>query len=491
MKKNEVSLVKVEKPEYPENPPFDPDFLFPEYPFKGSEISFSPNYVYKGIRDTFRVLGFDASNYGKPQWNPLGVVIKPGQSVVLKPNFVMHENRAGHSIESVITNGSVLRAIVDYVLIALENSGEICIVDAPQYEADYEKILDITGTKQFVDELRKRTRVSIILADLRVEQAIEKDGLVVRRQRLKGDPKGYIAIDMGERSYFRGLRDKVTSLRGSDYDSAETVLHHNENRHEYLLSKTIMSADVFINVPKLKTHRKTGVTLCLKNLIGINGDKNWIPHYRLGGPRSGGDEHSTENVLRDIECVIKDKFKSYVFGAGPVGLLMSRIIRKAQKSIVACTDYFDIRGGSWYGNDTLWRSILDLNHILLYADKSGCLQNSMQRKYLAIIDGIIGGQGDGPYHTESAFSGCVITGMNPVSVDLVAIQFMGLDYKKIPKVRYALDSDSFGHYEKPQYELHTNDEGWKDRLSSGKSCVSFKPAFSWKGHIELNTAENH
>ena len=58
--------------------------------------------------------------------------------------------------------------------------------------------------------------------------------------------------------------------------------------HEYLISRSAMDADVFINLPKLKTHKKVGVTLSLKNLVGINGDKNYLPHFCIGTPAEGG-----------------------------------------------------------------------------------------------------------------------------------------------------------------------------------------------------------
>ena len=54
------------------------------------------------------------------------------------------------------------------------------------------------------------------------------------------------------------------------------------------MSKTILGADLVINCLKMKTHKKAGVTLSMKNLIGINGDKNWLPHYRTGFASQGG-----------------------------------------------------------------------------------------------------------------------------------------------------------------------------------------------------------
>src|SRR5438045_9670723 len=51
-----------------------------------------------------------------------------------------------------------------------------------------------------------------------------------------------------------------------------------------------MDADVFINLPKLKTHKNVGLTCALKNLVGINANKNWLPHQTEGTPDQGGDQ---------------------------------------------------------------------------------------------------------------------------------------------------------------------------------------------------------
>ena len=61
--------------------------------------------------------------------------------------------------------------------------------------------------------------------------------------------------------------------------------------NDYLLSETVLSADLVVNLPKLKTHKKTGVTLALKNMVGINGDKNLLPHHSVGSIAAGGDEY--------------------------------------------------------------------------------------------------------------------------------------------------------------------------------------------------------
>src|SRR5690554_5888999 len=89
-------------------------------------------------------------------------------------------------------------------------------------------------------------------------------------------------------------------LRGADYDEEITIAHHSGGRNAYLVARTVLSADLVVNVPKVKTHKKSGVTLSMKNLIGINGDKNWLPHYRAGFTSRGGDEFPRPNLYARV-----------------------------------------------------------------------------------------------------------------------------------------------------------------------------------------------
>ena len=49
---------------------------------------------------------------------------------------------------------------------------------------------------------------------------------------------------------------------------------------ELYLPRTILSADVIISVPKMKTHRQAGITLSLKNMFGI------LPGMKYGWPKN-------------------------------------------------------------------------------------------------------------------------------------------------------------------------------------------------------------
>jgi len=98
-----------------------------------------------------------------------------------------------------------------------------------------------------------------------------------------------------------------------------------------------------------------------------------------------------------------------------------------------------IMEGSWQGNDTIWRTVLDLNHILFYADRAGRLMDVPQRRYLAIVDGIIAGEGEGPLASTPRSSGLIIAGKDPVLVDAACVRAMGYPIDAIPMVHRALE----------------------------------------------------
>jgi uncharacterized protein (DUF362 family) len=484
-----VAIVKSRSSVYPRNAPFHPSERFPEYPFEN--FSSEPNEVYTGFRNLLTTLRLDEKHFNKKEWNPLGELIVPGDNVVIKPNFVMDRHVTGGDYDCVVTHGSVIRAVVDYVLIALKGKGTLTIADAPLIDNDFERIVKRTGLDEMATYFLQRG-IDMRLCDLRAENVELRDGLIVRRFKLPGDPAGYAPIDLQQDSEFAEVTHLHKRLRGSDYDSEETSRHHNEMVNEYLLSKTALQSDVFINFPKLKTHKKIGVTLNMKNLIGINGDKNWIPHYRIGSPERDGDEFNSQSLLRHMESLLKDKFKEKAFQMVQRNsrgkLFLARLLRKAHKSVVEHTNITQIRAGGWYGNDTIWRPVLDLNKILLYADREGVMRSERQRKFFSVVDGIVGGEGDGPVLPTPKPCGVLLAGFNPLAVDICATRLMGFDYRLFAQFERGL---KLRKYPIMPFDIHSirclsNVSEWCDILNKGGSMLQFKPASGWDGRIEVD-----
>ena len=434
----EVSISTGQE-KYPSNSPYSPNIGYPEYLFSTQDLASETNHAYEGVRDALRLLKLDAEHYNQKDWNPMGEFVHPGDTVVLKPNFIrdFRETRLGLE-DCVITHGAVIRAALDYVYIALKGKGRIIIADAPQNDADFDEIRLIAGLDEIREFYRQNANFEVEVYDLRPECANKVDGIIVGHERLPGDQSGYVKVDLGNNSMFAEIEELCHLVYGSDYDTSEIRRHHTNGIHEYLISKTVLEADCVINLPKLKTHKKTGITVSMKNLVGINGNKNWLPHHRLGTPAQGGDQFADDSAKHRIEQKTMACFRSLFPLLGPLRGVMAKPLKALGTSIFGDTNTNTIRSGNWYGNDTAWRMVIDLNRILMYADKNGHLQDTPVRRIFCIVDGIIGGEGNGPLDPTPKPAGIVLAGMNPVAVDLVCARLMGFDYKQLPVLYKAM-----------------------------------------------------
>lgn len=418
-----VELIQMEQKAYPKNSPFSPPEIYPERLYEDIDET---NSVYKAVRDLLTKLELDKENYGNKKWNPLGEIIKPGDKVVIKPNFVSESRSEDIEPLSIVTHASVIRPIIDYCQIALQGKGIITVADAPQEDSDFEKIKDITGIKGVIDFINDNSSLKVNLFDLRERIVHVEDNVITKR--FKNDGNQYTTIDIGKKSEFICIDNCMDRIYGADYDYEEVRKHHTYGKHEYYISNIILDADVIINIPKLKTHKKSGITVCLKSLIGINGNKNYLPHFRFGSKEDGGDEHPNGITQKFGSNFYKHIFKTMSL-MGPTDLMRipGKIYHFLNKNKIV-----EYNPGNWNGNDTIWRTIIDLNKIIFYADKNGIMRDNIQRKYFAIVDGVIAGEGNGPHYPKSKSCGLIFGGFDPVLIDLIAAKIMGFDWQKIP-----------------------------------------------------------
>jgi hypothetical protein len=315
----------------------------------------------------------------------------------------------------------------------------------------------------------------------------------VDRRKLPGDPRGYVAFDLGESSEFAG-HNGAGRYYGADYDEGQVNRRHSGGRHEYLVSRTVIQADVFFNLPKLKTHKKAGLTAALKNLVGINGDKNWLPHHTEAGWGQNGDERPAPGLRGRLERSAARQLRHFALRLpGPGTWLLGRA-RRAGSRVFGDTEEV-IRAGNWWGNDTVWRMCLDLNKILLYGNPDGTLRPAKpenRKPYLVLVDGIVAGEGNGPLNPDPVAAKVLIFGTNPASVDAACAVLMGFDPEKIPLVRQAFRCRHYPLAEWDWRDVHlvSNKPEWNGLLPEVpyESTFHFKPHFGWVGHIEREPA---
>lgn len=380
------------------------------------------------------MLGYDEDNVGGEDWNPFKNIINNGDTVLLKPNLVMHYNgNENGGLKCLYTQPSVIASVLKHVVRALNGTGKIIVGDAPMQECDFEKIVTDSRLEEVI-LYYKNQGVNIELQDFRnIKTYVDKG--VHKQQKTSGQDNGCV-VNMTGCSEFDSLsKEQNENLRITNYDPRILAKHHNVDKHEYMVAKSILEADVIINLPKPKTHRKAGVTACLKNLIGINANKEYLPHHSIESKKEKGDAYLNPNAFFRIGDKLLDK-KNMFENEGKYNKAKSLYY-----PIAICSKLGKVlkkekyREGSWYGNETIWRTILDLNKILIYADKAGKIQNSPQRRILHIADMIISGENDGPVCPSPKKVGMIIAGENAVDMDEVITAIMGFDQKSIPTLR--------------------------------------------------------
>src|SRR5262249_20312613 len=157
-----------------------------------------------------------------------------GKRVVLKPNLVEF-----HRDKVINTNPKVVSAVIE--LCKQEGAAEIIVAEGPGHWRNVAYLVEESGL-----------------------------GEVLRKHNVA-------FVDLNHDEPFKIL--KLGRLTGLD--------------HLYL-ARTVNSADVFISLPKLKTHHWAGATLSLKNLFGI------LPGICYGWPKNELHWRGIPNSIIDI-----------------------------------------------------------------------------------------------------------------------------------------------------------------------------------------------
>jgi uncharacterized protein (DUF362 family) len=168
-----------------------------------------------------------------------------------------------------------------------------------------------------------------------------------------------LLIASGLLPYLEGTRTPFTDLNLDDMRrvSLQSTFMGIES---LFFSETVLSTDLLVSLPKLKTHHWAGMTLSMKNLFGI------VPGVKYGWPK---------NFLH------------------------------------------------WHGID---QSIVDIN--------------STVRPHFAIVDGIVGMEGNGPIQGKPKPCGVLVFGDDPVAVDATCTRIAGL---KPEEIKYLASAGEF------------------------------------------------
>lgn len=377
------------------------------------------------------------SAWGRDPADPLAGWVAPGGTVVLKPNWVIDENPLGNDTDSLVTHPSVIAALAEAAARALGGRGTIIIGDAPLQKCDFPALMERCRMHDIVDILRMRhPGIQFLIEDWRLT-VLDRRTLAQMSSPsdrtgsgCEVDPRAhdqYRIVDRGRDSFLEDISDRADRFRVTCYPPSLMRAHHRPGKHEYLVTRRVFDANLFVNLPKMKTHIKAGLTGALKNLVGVNGHKEFLPHHIQGSYAEGGDCYASGGHFRRLYDKHYDRVWE-VYGdlssfKRRVSLWMLRGLWIASR----LTGSDGISAGSWMHNETIWRTTLDLNHIVHGSPGAAC-------KVINIVDGIVAGEGEGPLCPQPRPTGILLAGENPVHVDAVIARLMGYDGTRIPSV---------------------------------------------------------
>jgi uncharacterized protein (DUF362 family) len=455
------------------------DFLadcdFPELPKWAM-----PTTSLRLLRSLLGQAGLDLPHQGSSSWNPLGDIIGSGQKVVVKPNWVHHQNGSGCGLESLVTHTSVLEAVLHYV--AQAHPASIVLGDAPVQGCDFPALMTAAGVPEMVERF-SRDGVNIELKDFR--RTINPNGRLGTRAREEcRSLDEYVLYDLGTESFLEEITTPNCEFRVTMYNPDLLKRTHGPGKHQYLIARDVIESDVVINVPKLKTHKKACITGALKNLVGINGHKEYLPHHRKGGPRNGGDCYPERSYTKSL---VEDLLDLTNKAHGRLARLLSANAARAGVVFGKLLGLDNNYEGSWYGNDTVWRMSLDLQRVLRYGKVDGTLADVPQRTVLSVTDAIIAGQGDGPLSPTPIELGMMTLGMSPAAVEWVNALLMGLSPDKIPITRGAFAPHRYRLTEFTPNEIEASVDGQPVKIDEmfARYGRSFQPPKGWESSFGL------
>ena len=352
-----------------------------------------------------------------------------GKKILLKPNWVLHDKTESDRI--------CLRTHDAFLLVALElllemQPERIVLGDAPVQGCNWERMLS-TDFIESVHQLSGQYKVPVSIKDFRrVSYNPETNQLEQNRNAIEE----FIIFDVGKRSYLEEVSDDERSpFRVTNYDPGRLAESHRKGVHKYCITKELFDADLVITVPKIKTHQKAGLTNALKILVGVNGDKDYLPHHRKGALGDGGDCYPGKNPLRKMSEDILDYANTKIGKPSYKPLLhLTAALWRVSKP-----DNEQNLAAGWYGNDTTWRMVLDINQVVLFGKLDGTLSDTVQRELYSLCDGIVAGQGDGPLKPDPLALGVVAFSNDAAFMDIVAGNIMRMEVDKITLLHNAKD----------------------------------------------------
>jgi uncharacterized protein (DUF362 family) len=451
----------------------------PEPPV-GQEYTEQPTPALAALKNLWMSMSLDASAFGTPDWNPLKELIGSNKRVLIKPNWVRHTHLGGGDLDTLITHTSLIAGLLSYV--GKTNPHSIVVGDAPVQGCDF-SALSRRANLNHLSEVSRAHTCPFTVADYRL--TIHSRQRPWEAKTKTSHPMDqYVLFDLGGESALEEISNGA-DFRVTMYDPRALAKTHAPGRHQYLVARAVLEAEVVISMPKLKTHKKAGITGALKNVVGINGHKEYLPHHRKGDPTRGGDCYARPSWVKRLAEECLDKMNQ---DPRPSVRRAQSLVARGCLMLARATGNTSDVEGSWHGNDTVWRMCLDLQRIVRFGRPDGTIAATPQRRVFHLTDAIIAGEGEGPMAPDPVPLGLVSFGENAAAIDWVHAWLMGFDPATIPLVREACAANRSSSEALSPEEICVWLNGQRTTwdVLSELFPRTFKPPRGWQGRCERN-----
>ena len=105
-----------------------------------------------------------------------------------------------------------------------------------------------------------------------------------------------------------------------------------------------------------------------------------------------------------------------------------------------------------------------------------------------IIDGVVGGENNGPLTPDPKPAGVLIASEHMIAADLVATRLMGFDPLGLKLYRKLLETSHFdlGLPSPEEIPIHSSEPEWESCLTNdSESYLCFRPHPGWEGMMEV------
>lgn len=262
-------------------------------------------------------------------------IVKDGDTVVLKPNFLTSSHQSG-SMFTMILN--VIRLVL---------TGESIQVDRTLSDTANGLTTDYRVAKavaEIVREINPSGKIYVMEASSIGDTDIIMDLMGYNHENIP-DVDAFITMDDVGENFPENTNDLVAVDLGDLklYEDSGSLAHTNGI---YFMYKNYYSADVIIDLPVLKNHMGPAVTGAIKN-VGIGSTPPWIYGSQISGGGRIAVDHSFDQLnafihdyylVRPVDFVVTDGLQGLSYGPGGMGAITFENAQMNMRLILAGRD---------------------------------------------------------------------------------------------------------------------------------------------------------